>query len=334
MTDMDTTTYAKATITLDDCVDVESALVGRDALKIWELARDAPFTDFYFSQVQHHAFNVVVREGSADSGGETTALPILSSYHSTVLWPIVLDRRLVEGNSALRAVLSEDSCSRVARLLNTLTATGEGSCVWLQAIGYGATCWAGPVVFRQLTDAMVSGLCGRKSGVLHGERIDMQRYPPGVPDDAPVLYFLLCAITAIDDWPQLAGSQDDRILDASQHLSATLRMELATHVQAMDWTLQVGTPALAAQAIEAGLLQWLKVLDQQYRFTRWTLETAVEDRIDLLVELEHGAIQGMRFPLRRYQIGMDGIERVIALVTEIVDANVSSCAPSASGTAH
>jgi hypothetical protein len=325
ITDMTTTIHTKATIELDGCAEIESALCRRDADAIWTLARSAHSDDFFFYQIQHHCFNVFAMANTVNTtdADVQTASPA-SNYHSTVLWPIVLDRRLVEGCSALRPVLSQGSAPRVADSLLGLLETPHGSAsVWHQAIGYGTTCWASPVVFRQLLDSMVIGSRGSPAGPSRPDPIGLERYPYGVPDDAPVLYFLLGAICSPDDWPQLVGSDDYRTTVSNLHLQASLRMELVNHLSALQWPVHVGKPALAARAIEAGVQQWLKILAEQYVFTRWDMEYSQEDRIDLLVELNHGSVQGMRIPLRRYQIGMDGIQRLIGLVDHEVGSTVA-----------
>ena len=93
ITDMTTTIHTKATIELDGCAEIESALCGRDADAIWTLARSACSDDFFFYQIQHHCFNVFAMANTVNTmdADVQTASPA-SNYHSTVLWPIVLDR--------------------------------------------------------------------------------------------------------------------------------------------------------------------------------------------------------------------------------------------------
>ena len=81
--------------------------------------------------------------------------------------------------------------------------------------------------------------------------------------------------------------------------------------------LQVGGPGFAESAIESDLAIWLTALNDRYNFGSWDVIPHPNDRVALRIALLDSALPEMYLPLRTYQLGVKGVERVLAHVADI-----------------
>lgn len=286
------------------------------------MAANARDSGEYFNQLRDCTFHACGPD--VQNGPPGCHLQDERQYSSLLMWPVILDRKLLVGSGGVYDALSGDSTQLMAQQLGGLTSKTTSITLMHALFGYNMVCWSGPVVFRQLFDQLSQMHRQIEIPLDEDEHIALERFPYGVPDDAPVLYFLLGSLTHNGAWPTLESASSQSTLDASHYLASTLRLDLAQTPQAMNWELHACAPALGAQAIESGVTEWLTVLSRQYDFTDWELLHQGDDRVDLLIELHGGSIPAIQVPLRMYQMGIAGVERVMGHVDSLVVATSSS----------
>lgn len=303
---------------------IEAALRERDGTRLVAMAARARDRIQYFDQLRNstfHAHGPVVQDGPAVGRPQEER-----RYSSLFMWPVILDRRLLTGAGGVHDALSGESTQLVVQQLEELSGKNASIALMHALFGYNMVCCSGPVVLRQLFEQLSQLRLHIEMPLDEDEHLAIERFPYGVPDDAPVLCFLMGAMTRKVTWPQLDLASAQTTVDANHYLASTLRLDLAQTPQAMELELHTLAPAPAAQAIESGVIEWLTVLSRRYNFTHWVVLDQGDDRLDLLIELNSGAIPSIQVPLRMHQMGVNGVERVMAYVNSLVAAKSISVA--------
>ena len=165
--------------------------------------------------------------------------------------------------------------------------------------------WVGtwrPAILRSHLHSTVPGDLVKTATFLT-ETIDL-------PDDAPRLGFLCMVLTAERGWPQLPAA--DTLRD--NRFKAVAGMALQPGEQAEAPT--VLTPDRMQFAVADGLCLWLHMVHQAVPITGWSATPleASPDVVKVTLALESESVRYTQFTLRKHQIGLEGVEAVLAML--------------------
>lgn len=131
-----------------------------------------------------------------------------------------------------------------------------------------------------------------------------------LPDDAPRLGFVCMVLTADRGWPQLPAA--DTLRD--NRFKAVVGMALQPGERAEAPT--VLAPDRMQFAVADGLCLWLHMLHDAVPITGWSVTplAASPDVVKVTLALESESVRYTQFTLRKHQIGLEGVEAVLAML--------------------
>lgn len=291
-------------VAIDDLasIQIEDALARKSTDRVWQIAMSASGTSQHavYEAMQAHTFNV--SHARRVPGG-------LLAHENTslVLWPVLIDGGHAE--TADQDSLPLGNVDRYLAQALLTAANGECHASLLSALySYSFIAGQGPVILRSIMESLVD----RSGGGFKSEMCD-PTLSPVCPTDAPALKFVVGALTRRNAWPSLPAPEHPKAVELKTKVEAALQFDFAkSRTRTMD--LKCGAVDLASGAIEAGVTMWLKALSTRYGFGTWDAQPSGQDRVDLFVELMEADTPFAQIPLRAHQIGMAGVERVIASV--------------------
>ncbi len=304
---MDTNLYHPPTTQLWRTGDLEQAFEGRDETRVWALALDLYAPNAQYDAIRAHAYN---------TSAPCTVRPKhgIDLKSALLLWPVIVDRRLLVANDGNKTTLSQKLTHWLAQQVQEWTNYTSELCLLQDFFGYNFVACNGPLVMREMLDQMTRNTSAASSALC----IQAQHFESQVPDKAPMLYFLVAAMNRLVDWPVARDPNHYQTQELSHKLDCAMRVDLCQQQHTFGYELQIGVPEFAESAVESGLRLWLAALDQSYGFCGWSAEPQGGDRVDLWIDLDDEVTAPLRIPLRTYQLGLLGVERLLAYVDALV----------------
>ncbi len=133
------------------------------------------------------------------------------------------------------------------------------------------------------------------------------------PQAAPRLGFICMVLTGDRGWPQLPPAdalRDNRFKAVVQYALQQGEGEFAPTVL---------TPDRLQFALTDGLCLWLHMVNHAVSITGWTAAplAASPDTIKLTLAFQDEQVPFTQFTLRKHQVGLDGLQSVLAMLKEI-----------------
>lgn len=134
-----------------------------------------------------------------------------------------------------------------------------------------------------------------------------------LPPEAPRLAFILMVLTSTRGWVQLPAANTAR----DNRLKAVVSYALQA-AEAAPAPL-VMPPEKLRYAMADGLCLWLSLLHQVVPITGWIAAPtpATPDVVKITLALEHQEVGYTQFTLRKHQLGLSGLDGVLAMLAEL-----------------
>lgn len=134
-----------------------------------------------------------------------------------------------------------------------------------------------------------------------------------LPPEAPKLGFLCMVLTDERGWPRLPAANTLR----DNRFKAVVGMALQSSAHAECPT--VLAPDRMQFAVADGLCLWLHQLHEAVPVTGWTAAplAASPDVVKVSLALDSESVKLTQFTLRKHQIGLDGVESVLAMLQSL-----------------
>lgn len=131
-----------------------------------------------------------------------------------------------------------------------------------------------------------------------------------LPEEAPRLGFICMVLTAERGWPQLPAA--DTLRD--NRFKAVVGMALQPGELSECPT--VLAPDRMQFAVADGLCLWLHMLHESVPITGWSVTplAASPDVVKVTLALDSDSVRYTQFTLRKHQIGLEGVEAVLAML--------------------
>ena len=227
--------------------------------------------------------------------------------HTLFLVPVLLPPM------ALRNAASPQEALKVAMAIRQELETwwGAGSSITLHCnlVRYRDICLWGPSGLHRL----VTSLAGQPA--LNGAPLPVS---PSTDDEMPELTFVVgcahhCLVYA--EVPEAHAQNDGR-------LHEVLAAYLGFMTNRSPESIQIGRPELLCDAIRNGLASWLSAMIGELNVSRWQISPELEDisRLKLYSSRDH---QEIAIPIRMHQVGLHGLDLLVAQLSEIAGSCVS-----------
>ncbi len=312
------------TIAYRDSVILERAMCRRDMSCPELVAASQRHPETYFQQLQAHAYCVSSAQVQEDSNGA-----LCSRNGTLVMWPVIVDSPLVTGRADRAFGMSTEASLHIASLLRDATLGQSIVGLMTDFLDYNQVAGKEPLFYRQLLEQ----IAGHREHILipesKPESTFVSRFVSALPGDAPMLYFKVGALVRLHKWPELdtrlpylqpqcvatePGTNFGSMSRLAEQFAATLRSEFCAPNSCPSRILYVGEPEFAETAIESGLTSWLTLLYERYQFGAWDVTPHATDSAQLRIALLDASTAEMNLPLRTFQLGVNGLERVLAHV--------------------
>lgn len=238
------------------------------------------------------------------------------------MWPVILRGGFRSGCEDSELAILAHSTHNLAEGLKDRSLSQSNVCLLRDLFDYNFVSFNGPSTYQQMLTQMSGRLRHVSVPDQPGRAIDVGRYESAVFEGAPTLHFLIGCLTRMDAWPQLQSLGADQP-DESQWTSI-LRAELGDE----DCVVHVGEADFAQFAIETGIKSWLTAMHNTSPFDRWDVIPQPNDRVDLCIALQDTRRPYMYIPLRTYQLGVTGVERVLTHLSglaKLATGGMQSC---------
>lgn len=282
-------------------LEIEQAMEHCDMARVWALANDGIAPSDFYEALKLHSFNSSrqTRKGRA----------VVADHNSTMfMCPVIMSSSMLHRAQDSSLTDKNGVVVMLAQEVGRWTGYKSESCMLASVTTYSYVASKDPVDVRRLLNLMAWREAA-EAGVGPGNFINT------LPPDAPQLCFLLGAFTRLNAWPDTPGLHERSTQELNAKIAATLRfaLEEPDDVDTEGGTrIEVAPPMFGDKAIEQGLMMWLTALSQYRAFTAWDVYPGLGDRVDLVIQLDSPDAEWVTIPLRTYQIGVDGVERVIA----------------------
>jgi len=134
-----------------------------------------------------------------------------------------------------------------------------------------------------------------------------------LPPEAPRLGFVMVAITTEGRWLHLPAS--------SPQVDGRYKMVISGlfHQAEKQEPPAVLPPDHVQYAVASGLRLWLSELHKRVPVTGWTVAPHEQslDVVKVTLELTSDSVPYMQFPIRRHQIGVEGMHQVLQFLSEL-----------------
>lgn len=268
---------------------------------IWLIGREVVDQAHFMEEVRVKAFNA----HNDLCKGRT----VIAQYmYSMLMWPVILPHNVATLPADEIFAETTDALRATQEAIITLMGDQAQVAVLKAFRAYKRISAMEPSAMRQLTHQTANVATTTNAPTLHPFALNL-------PDDAPQLAFLVGAMTARNHWPLLPELTDPRYIRAVQSMEAFVRFACGTtgreNNKAAVW---VGRPQLAEDAIEQGVAAWLRVMAENYSFTHWDVYPTAGDRVDVAIRLGQPEGHVIHLPLRTYQLGLAGLERILSQI--------------------
>ncbi len=295
-------------------LEIETALATLDADRILRAANLGLPLEDYYEAVRAHTLNRTV---TAFRGKAVTAI----RNSAMVMIPVLVFPEKVAGGEKSKVCLSRDTVGLVATAFAEWSPRPVRVVMSNDLLSYAEVVRYDPIHLRQVLNQL------SPDEDLHAPEFSQEDiwscvYKQLVPNDFPRLHFVCSAITRKNALPLIPSAMTHGSRPMFQKIEQALRFDLAS-TSDFDTALQVIVPDEGDQAIEAGVKAWLSVLHAKYRIGRWDAVPQSGDRVDIYFELEESSQGGLVIPLRTYQVGIRGVERIIQFIGSLGTAIVN-----------
>ena len=282
-------------------MEIEQALATRDEGRIWRASNAGITTEDFYETLKTHTFNKTVTRYRGHAAAST-------AKSALILVPMI-----VQSPDMNDVKVSETTARAIATSIQKWSGFRSSTCLLQNVFDYLYVASKEPITLRQMLDQMVDHE-SLSSGSY--QESDAFRFQATLPADAPTLRFLLGASTGLNEWPTIPQSHHNHASTFTKSLKSTLCFDLFQREAELE-SFELGMPDFADQALEAGLKMWLNALQTRYGIGRWNVAPRGGDRVDIYFELTGSSDQPVCIPIRTYQIGVKGVERVIKRLAEL-----------------
>lgn len=252
-------------------------------------------------------------------------------YSSLIMWPVILQGGLSERLQGGELAISAQLTRRLAESVKDLAMAKSSVCLLRDLFDYSFIACNTPAVYQKMLEQMAGRFRQVTAPAQPDASIDVDRFENGIYEEAPTLHFLIGSLTRIGRWPELGRVGDPCGVGFGvptakppmpEELASLLEEELGVNGEQGDCVLHVGEADFAASAIETGIKSWLTVLHNNFPFDRWEALPQPDDRVDLCIALQDTQRPYMYIPLRTYQLGVAGVQRVLTHMAALSDMAV------------
>lgn len=297
---MEPTLYEPVNLGYVPSFEIEQALAERNNDRVWRALELGLNPEAFYDTVRSHTFNKTMthKRGHAQ---------IAQTKSSLICVPVIVEPEVLHTTTARDYELSCDATMQIATEIQTWSKYQSTACLIPDVMDYHKVSANEPVEIRQLLDALVDQTLAPQEWTM----AEGARFAAMVPEDAPRLKFLIGAFTRLHNWPGLPAPDAAGSAQFALRIESMLRFGM-NGKDAMTGYLKVFFPELAEQAIETGIKGWLTALSEKYHFGRWDVIPRQGDRVDLIAEIPDTQTNYIQIPIRTYQVGVKGVERIIA----------------------
>lgn len=280
---------------------IGEAMDRHDNEAIWRIGREVADQAHFMEEVRVKAFNA----HNDMCKGRT----VIAQYmHSMLMWPAILPHGVATLPADEIFSATTDALRATQEAVIQLMGDQAHVAVLKAFRAYKRISAMEPSAMRQLTHQTANVNTATDAPTLHPFALNL-------PGDAPELVFLVGAMTGRNRWPMLPEPDDQRYIRAVQSMEAFIRFACSATGQEKEKTaIWVGRPQLAEDAIEQGVVSWLRVMAETYGFTHWDAYPTAGDRVDVAIRLGQPEGHVIHLPLRTYQLGLAGLERVLTKI--------------------
>jgi hypothetical protein len=284
---------------IGDLRQMFDALERRDDASLWEAARRAPSQASFFHHLRNQVTSTTYQAGTKGRGHEKV------QYHCClVMVPVVLPRLLDDVVDNAKAL--EPAVKQVRMWVQEWFEHKVEISIFNAIVGYDEVCVWSPSMMREKLDRLA----------VHKE--PTVRVPPNfdfqLPAEAETLGFFVAAIHRPLDWPRLPAEDP--------HEDSVLTSKIAGAIQICSGAAQpaiatVLAPEFASDAIVSGIMRWVDSIHASHGIRRWDAQPVDKDLVVLQLEVGEEAETTCPIPLRAHQLGLDGIENILARVAAL-----------------
>lgn len=276
---------------------VFDALSRRDDDALIEAASRAYSQEKYFDCLKNQVGFTTYTSGK--SKGERAAL---SHYCAMVMVPVLLPTThhgLLQSGAVDREI-----STRVVDWLRDWFDNQVQVSIFNAPIGYEEICVWSPSVMREKLEQLA---CRTPPTVSLPPNFEFY-----LPSEATRLAFVVAAVQQPVEYPALPPVDPLADTQFCSRLGGALEIS-----GSRGGRVHVLAPALASTAIEQGILKWLMQLHEGHGIDRWDLMQINQDLSMLQLEVGDNPGHTSPIPLRAHQLGIDGVQRVVAYVNSI-----------------
>jgi hypothetical protein len=297
---MDPTLYPSLSSTQRLSPELEIAFQERDCQKVYTLLFGELASVNLLESVRGHAFNSI-------TNAEDTDRPYTDLYSSLILWPIILDPRILGNIKEGEAKLTEGLTVWLAHEMQDWTDYTSTLCLLENLFSYDFIVNSSPLTMRLMLDQMAL-----RSQIQDGPGTNaMDNLEIEVPEGAPRLYFLLGTLSRFNEWPVLRHVDHHTTYSLVRKVEGSLRVELCESKGTFGLDLHAGIPQFLDAGIVSGIAQWLTILKESYAFDGWSVETFGTDLIELSFAIDDGLGSVICVPVCKHQLGSNGVVRIL-----------------------
>jgi hypothetical protein len=226
--------------------------------------------------------------------------------------PIILDREAIatleHGEAAMQnAKIVMDATTRWWHKLPGTYLVNANQNLY----GYNEVCAWSPLVPRRIADYMSGELLDDQDPTAQAQKLVLETEVAELqlPNEFPMLAFLFMQTRSMDGYIELPAINDQE----DQYFKDVVR---AAYTTAQHPRPTVLTPHFFGYAVEEGLMAWVRAIHNVRAIVSWTIQQPALD-VRILSLWFGEAEEAFHIPLRAYQLGLDGIERVLACVEAV-----------------
>jgi hypothetical protein len=284
---------------LDAAREIFDALGARDDKWILEAARRAESQEMFFEQLRGQVgfttYSGVVKDFAKHK----------MEYHcALIMVPVILQSSqcdLIGNEAALSPVIMN-----VRRWLQEWFENKVEISLYSAPLGYDEICQWTPSIMREKLEQLASK---SEPTIEVPPRFDFH-----LPDEAPGLAFFTAAVHRPLVWPTLPPEDTEGDLALQARLAGSLEVCASGAVPSRVTVLP---PQFASEAIASGLAAWVTAIHQKFGLKRWDVQQCDQDQAVLQLEVGEGAVHTSPIPVRTHQLGLDGIETILAHVAQM-----------------
>lgn len=291
------------------------AIERNDMDAVWSMGSTTGNQAEFYEALKLQTFNIShkMRKGKAVAEHNTSLfmLPVVMSGHMTGRFKDCYPPDLIKASTA------QVIATAIAKWTNYKTEVRVSAGLWRYD---GITC-RDPAYFRGYLNKLV---WNAEVEALTGVSLD-----PGLPyRGAPELYFFKGAFTSLSEWPSIPNCKERATHDLVEKVKSAMWFAFGDEKSfqpGLESSIHVGPPMFGDMAIEEGIRMMITSVDQDFGIKAWHVRSGPEDLVWLQLKVEDNEKQLWgELPVRLHQVGVDGVERLIAYAAKCCDAHMEN----------